>query len=150
MSSIEQIMTRDPSCSTPETTVRDVARMMLEHDCGEIPIVESGDKGRVIGVVTDRDITCRVVAVGKDPQTTTVSDVMTDSVVTIRENADLAEALEKMEQYQVRRLPVVDAQGNICGIISQADVALRAGEREAGEVVRDVSRPGPGSPGAHA
>lgn len=148
--SIEQIMTRDPACCTPDTPIREIANLMLERDCGEIPVVDNLQDGKLIGVVTDRDITCRAVAAGRDAETTTASDIMTSDPVTLRPNADLNEAAEKLEQNQIRRLPVVDAQGRICGIVSQADIALRGNEQKAGEVVRDVSRPKPDAPSARA
>lgn len=148
--SIEQIMTRDPACCTPDTPLREVANLMLERDCGEIPVVDNLQDGKLVGVITDRDITCRAVAAGRNPGTTTASDIMTSDPVTLRPSADLDEAAEKLEQNQIRRLPVVDAQGKILGIVSQADIALRGNEQKVGEVVRDVSRPSPNGPGARA
>lgn len=149
--SVEQVMTRDPVCCTPDTAIQEIAMLMLRNDCGEIPVVDDLGSRRLIGVVTDRDITCRAVANGRDPATTPASDVMTDSVVTVRENADVEECERKMEKHQIRRIPVVDAEGRVCGIVSQADIALKTSERNAGEVVRDVSRPSRGDgPAARA
>lgn len=140
--SIENIMTRDPACCTPESPLQQVATLMLENDCGEIPIVNDLNERRLVGVVTDRDIAVRGVAAGLDAATTAAADVMTDSVVTVRANEDVSEACEKMEEYQIRRVPVVDAQGCVVGIVAQADIALKTNESDAGEVVKDVSRRG--------
>ena len=140
--SIDNIMTRDPVCCTPDTPLQQVATLMLENDCGEIPIVNNLQERKLLGVITDRDIAVRAVAAGLDSATTATADVMTDSVITVRENEDVHEACEKMEEYQIRRVPVVDAQGCVIGIVAQADIALKTNENEAGEVVRDVSQRG--------
>ena len=140
--SVDNIMTRDPVCCTPETPLQQVATLMLENDCGEIPIVNDLRERKLLGVVTDRDIAVRGVAAGLDSATTAAADVMTDSVVTVRANEDVQEACEKMEEYQIRRVPVVDAQGCVIGIVAQADIALKTNESEAGEVVKDVSQRG--------
>ena len=134
----KELMTADPQCCTADTTLTDVAKLMVECDCGEIPIVDSDQK--LIGVVTDRDIVCRIVAKGKNPALMTAQDAMTSKVISVTEDASLADVLAKMEDHQVRRLPVVDGEGCVCGIISQADVALVAQESETGEMVREVLR----------
>lgn len=135
--SAKDLMTPDPQCCTAETPLNEVANLMVECDCGEIPVVEGS---KLIGVVTDRDIVCRVVAKGKNPAAMTAKDAMTEPVISVTEDATLEEVLAKMEDNQIRRLPVVDATGCICGIISQADVALSAKDNEVGEMVREVSR----------
>lgn len=140
--SVDNIMTRDPVCCTPDSPLQQVATLMLENDCGEIPVVNDLRERRLLGVITDRDIAVRGVAAGLDAATTAAADVMTDSVVTVRENADEHDVCEKMEEYQIRRVPVVDAQGCVVGIVAQADIALKTNENEAGEVVKDVSRRG--------
>lgn len=137
---IQDIMTADPACCTPDMRLQDVARLMLDNDCGEIPVVDDFETRRLVGVVTDRDIAVRAVAEGRSPTDTKVSDVMSSSVVTARLDSSADEACELMEENQVRRIPVVDREGRCCGIVSQADIALRSGEKAAGEVVRDVSR----------
>ena len=117
---------------------------MLECDCGEIPVIDASS--RLIGVVTDRDIVCRVVAKGKNPSSVTAQDAMTQPVVAVTADTTLDEIVAVMEENQIRRVPVVDAQGCCCGIVSQADVAMVARESEVGEMVREVSRdasPGP-------
>lgn len=139
---ITDIMTPDPACCGPDTTLPEVARLMIQNDCGEIPIVNNLESRKLVGVVTDRDIVCRAVAADKNPAQTKASEIMSTEVVTVSEDADVSECCEKMEQHQIRRVPVLDAQGRLCGIVSQADIARQAGTRETAEVVRDVSKPG--------
>lgn len=94
-----------------------------------------------VGVVTDRDIVCRAVAYDRIPEEVRASEVMSSPVIAVSEDADVQECYEKMEQHQIRRIPVLDSQGRISGIVAQADMALHAGIRETAEVVRDISRP---------
>jgi CBS domain-containing protein len=132
-------MTRDPICCTRGTRLQEVARMMVEHDCGAIPVVESRQNKRPVGVITDRDITCRTVAMGKNPLEMTARDCMTASAVTVAPETDLEECGHLMERHQIRRMLVVDGGGYCCGIVAQADIAERAPEALAAEVVREVS-----------
>lgn len=147
---IQDIMTPDPACCTPDMRMQDVARLMLDNDCGEIPVVDNHESKHLVGVVTDRDITVRGVAEGKDPMRTNIADVMSGSVVSAKMDDSIEDCIELMEEHQVRRIPIVDAQGRCCGIVSQADIALRGDNRETGEVVRDVSRRGAGDAGPYA
>lgn len=132
------VMTPDPACCTPNTTLDQVAKLMAQNDCGEIPIVDTADQP--IGVITDRDIVCRVVAEGKNPVGHTAEQYMSQPVVTVRADAPLDEVVSTMEKHQIRRVPVVDERGCCAGIIAQADVALTGGEHEVAELVREVSR----------
>ena len=132
------VMTENPACCTADSSLEQVARLMVQHDCGEIPVIDSAQQ--VIGVVTDRDIVCRLVAEGKNPQAYPASSCMTELVVTVTGNATLAEVLATMEKHQVRRLPVVDDDGACIGMISQADLAWVGGEKDVAELVREVSR----------
>lgn len=135
---VQDIMTTDPVCCASEASLREIARMMVDHDCGAIPVLD--EQGRLAGVVTDRDITCRAVAEGRDPQATTAREVMSSPVVTATEDTSVEDCVGQMEQYQIRRMPVVDAAGNCRGIISQADIARLGSERDTAELVRDVSQ----------
>ncbi|MBI4455004.1 MAG: CBS domain-containing protein [Acidobacteria bacterium] len=137
---VREIMTKSPACCTPDTNLKDVARLMVEHDCGEIPVIESSQNKTPVGVVTDRDITCRTVAEGKNPLTMTARDCMSGDVVTMTPETSLEECCKVMEENQVRRLPIVDEKGACCGILSQADVAKHARLQQAGELVREVSQ----------
>src|SRR6185295_3699094 len=110
------VMTPDPACCTPNTTLDQVAKMMVQNNCGEIPVVDSNDQP--IGVVTDRDIGCRVVAHGKNPMAYTADTCMSQPVVTVCADDALGEVVSTMEKHQIRRVPVVDERGCCAGIIS--------------------------------
>ena len=131
------VMTPDPVCCTATTSVDEIAKLMLQHDCGEIPIVDTAD--RVIGVVTDRDIVCRVVAEGKNPIGHTAAECMSHSVIVVDENTPLDDVIATMEKHQIRRVPVV-ADGCCTGIIAQADLARFGPEHQVAELVREVSQ----------
>lgn len=137
----KEIMTTDPACCTPDTPLPDVARLMVEHDCGEIPVIEGGDSRKVVGVVTDRDITCRVVAQNKNPGELHAADCMSSPAVTVSADASVEDCCRAMEEHQIRRVPVVDARGEVAGIVSQADIARAADADDTAEVVRQVSQP---------
>jgi CBS domain-containing protein len=132
------VMTSDPACCSTNATLDQVARLMVQNDCGEIPILDTQD--HPIGVITDRDIVCRVVAEGKNPTAHTVEQCMTQPVQTVTVDTPIEEVVRVMEKHQIRRVPVVDASGCLMGIISQADVAWAEPENEVGELVREVSR----------
>lgn len=138
---VKEIMTPDPACCTPDSTLQRVAEMMVENDCGEIPVVLDIASMLPIGVITDRDITCRTVAKGLNPLTMTVNECMTTPCVTVTQDTSLDECCRIMEENQIRRVPVVDADGACCGIIALADIAKHAAKRDAAEVVREVSEP---------
>jgi CBS domain-containing protein len=132
------IMTPNPACCGPNTTLDEVAKLMVQNDCGEIPIVDVNDC--VIGVVTDRDIVCRVVAEGMNPIGHTAESCMTRPVVTVREDAPLEEIVSTMERHQIRRVPVVRDGGLCTGIVAQADLARVGPEHEVAELLCEVSR----------
>jgi len=132
------VMTPDPACCTLSTTLDQVAKLMVQNDCGEIPVVDSAE--RPIGVVTDRDIVCRVVAEGKNPSAYTAEGCMSQPVVTVPLDAPIADVLSTMEKHRIRRVPVVDEGGACAGIIAQADLAWNERLSEVGELVREVSR----------
>ena len=136
---VGEVMTKDPACCSPETSLQEVAQMMVDNDCGCIPVVNSGSN-EPVGTVTDRDIACRVVAEGKNPLDLTASDVMTSDVVSIRPDASLDECCKVMEDHQIRRVLVVDDQGCCCGIVAQADIAANASASDTAEVVQEVSK----------
>jgi len=134
--SIRDVMTENPCAIDADKSVGYAAKMMRDEDVGVAPIVE-GDK--LIGVLTDRDIATRVVAEGKDPQQTTVREVASKNVVTVDPQQELDEALRLMAQHQVRRLPVVEEDGRLVGVVAQADVAREADPERTGEVVQEIS-----------
>ena len=134
---VSEAMTSNPCSIDATQTVAYAARMLRDEDVGVAPIVE-GDK--LVGVLTDRDVAVRVVAEGRDPESTTVAEVASKDVVTIDPQQDLDEALRLMAKHQVRRLPVVEEDGRLVGVVAQADVAKQADEQQTGEVVEQISR----------
>jgi CBS domain-containing protein len=134
--SIRQVMTSNPSTVEPDKTVVEAARIMKQEDAGVVPVTENG---RLTGMVTDRDIAIRVVAEGKDPQSTTVREVASTNLVTLDPQQDLDEALRLMAKHQVRRLPVVEEDGRLVGIVAQADVAREGDDTKTGQVVQEIS-----------
>lgn len=139
---VTDIMTADPACCTEDSSLQDAARLMKDNDCGEIPVVDDLETRRLVGVITDRDIAVRAVAEGLDLNGATVGDVMTPNPQSCGDDASVSECREAMEEHQIRRMPVVDAQGRVCGIVSQADIARHASTRHTAELVKDVSQPG--------
>jgi CBS domain-containing protein len=139
---VKDLMTPDPACCTPDTSLSEVARMMVSHDCGEIPVVASTSDMRPVGVVTDRDIVVRILASSINPLEKTARDCMSTPAITVSLETGLDECCDLMESHQVRRLPVIDNDGILVGIVAQADVALIAGSGTAGEVVKQVSQRG--------
>ena len=137
---LDTVMTANPATCRPDTPLRQVATMMLENDCGMIPVVD--EAGAPLGVVTDRDIAVRAVAAGKDVTRCSAGDYMTSPVRSVPMDTSLADVCAAMESAQVRRLPVVDGDGRLCGVVAQADIALNANRERTAEVVREVSKPG--------
>jgi CBS domain-containing protein len=138
---VSQIMTENPICCVRTTTLEEVARMMVENDCGAIPVVEDQDGWRPVGIITDRDITTRAVAEGRNPLELAAGDIMSPSPVTAAPETSLEECERLMEIHKLRRILVVDADGGCCGIVALADIARHAPEEQIGEVVEEVSRP---------
>jgi CBS domain-containing protein len=134
--SIREIMTANPSTIEPDKSIADAARIMKQEDAGVVPVTENG---RLTGMVTDRDIAIRVVAEGKDPQSTTVREIASTDLVTVDPQQDLDEALRLMAQHQVRRLPVVEEDGRLVGVVAQADVAREGNDAQTGQVVQEIS-----------
>ena len=135
---VRDIMTQNPTCCGPDTSVQVAAKLMVDNDCGEIPVLD--DNGIPVGVITDRDIACRCVAEGKGHDTR-VGDVMSTPVVTVTPTTSIADCCAAMEENQIRRVPVVDDAGKCCGMVSQADIALGSNTENTGELVRDMSKP---------
>jgi len=132
---IREFMTENPRTVSPDSTIQDAAKIMRDEDTGVVPITEGES---LTGVITDRDIAIRAVAEGRDGQTT-VREVASQDLVTIDPQQELDEALRLMAQHQVRRLPVVEEDGRLVGIVSQADVARHGDDARTGEVVEQIS-----------
>ena len=134
---VREVMTSNPCTIDADKSVAYAAKMLRDEDVGVAPIVE-GD--RLVGVLTDRDIAVRVVAEGRDPEQVKAREIASTDLVTLDPDQDLDEALRLMARNQVRRLPVVEEDGRVVGIVAQADVAQEADERKTGEVVEKISR----------
>lgn len=133
------LMTRDVTTCTPDTSLREVAEMMESENIGSIPVVENG---RLIGLVTDRDIVCRILAEGRDTRSTTAREAMSDDLVTCLPEESIIDAIHKMGESQVRRLPVCDPTGRLRGILSVGDVALEAErDMEVAHALEQISQP---------
>src|SRR5882672_6456433 len=143
---VKDLMTLSPRVAKPEDTASAVATLMKQEDCGAIPVVSKD--GKLVGIVTDRDIVIRAVAAGKDPRSTPVSALMTADPVTLAPDADADDAEKLMSERQVRRLPVVE-DGRLVGILVTAQLARRGDAREVGETIKGISEPKSGR-GSHA
>ena len=136
----EEIMSRNPRTVTPETAVADAARLMKSEDVGVLPVVESASSMRLLGVVTDRDITVRVVAEGK--ASASVRDAMTSGVKSCKPDDSVKDVMALMGREQVRRVPIVDDGGELVGIVSQADIVLEGDDKRAEQTIEQISQPG--------
>jgi CBS domain-containing protein len=136
---VTEVMSVHPRTVGPDTTIRDAARILEESDVGSVPVVDP--TFHLQGMLTDRDIVIRVVAAGLDPATTTVQAVATTNVSTIQDDDPLDDAIEVMAFRRLRRLPVVDQDGKLVGIIAQADVVHEAKDKQAGRLVEEISQP---------
>jgi len=134
--SVQELMTRNPCSIDADKSVTYAAKMLRDEDVGLAPIV---DGGRLVGTVTDRDIAIRVVAEGKDPESTKVKEIASINLVTVDPQQDLDEALKLMAKHQVRRLPVIEEGGRLVGLVAQADIARRGDEKQTGRLVEEIS-----------
>ena len=141
MKKCSEVMTKNPVCCLPNDMVANVAELMNSGNIGSIPVIENEQTKKLIGIVTDRDLALKIVAKGLDAKSTKVETVMTRKVVTCRADDDLQKALDAMAEHQLRRVPVVDADNKIVGIIAQADVATRVDQPEkTAEMVKEISQ----------
>lgn len=136
---VATVMTESPACCTPNSSLTEVARLMVDNDCGEIPVVEDMMGRKLAGVVTDRDIATRIVATGRNSAQACACDCMTTPCVSVTSDTSLKECCELMETNQIRRVPVVDEQGGVVGIVSLADVVRHASTAATVAVVKEVS-----------
>lgn len=141
MKKCSDVMTKDPVCCLPEDLAAKAARLMKSENIGAVPVIENEQAKKLVGIVTDRDLALKIVAEGRSPSTTKIDEVMTAEVVTCHANDDAQKALDAMSKNQLRRIPVVDDNYRIIGIIAQADVATRLAQPEkTGELVKEISQ----------
>ena len=140
---VQDIMTRNPSCVTPDATVREAAQLMKREDVGIVPVVDGNQERKLIGVVTDRDIAVRCVAEGKDGSCR-VRDVMSSGdLATCSHNDSVDDVMDTMSTEKVRRIPIVDERGSLVGIVSQADLATKGRDGSKTErTIQNISEPG--------
>ena len=134
---VREVMTDRPRCVTPETPISEAARLMKSDDVGSLPILEGE---RLAGIVTDRDIVLQAVAEEKDPRGMPVREVASRELVTIGPEEDLSEALRLMASHQVRRIPVVDEDSRLVGIVAQADIAREVKDKDSGQMLQGISQ----------
>ena len=137
---VKDIMTGSPVYGMPDTSLHSIAQMMVENDCGCIPIVENDATKNPIGMITDRDIVIRTVAENRNPLDLLAEDIMTGGIVTVMPATSVEECCNLMESKQIRRVAVVDENGALCGMIAQADIAINAPTEKTAEVVQEVSK----------
>jgi CBS domain-containing protein len=135
---VRDVMTARPHCAAPDTPLTEVAQLMETQDVGAIPVL---DGERLAGMITDRDIVLRAIAKERDPRGMATEEISSGELVTVGPDHDLSEALQLMAQHQVRRLPVVDDENRLVGMVSQADIALEAKDESVGEMLADISKP---------
>ena len=141
MKKCNEVMTKNPLCCLPEDLVTKAAGLMKSENIGSIPVVENEQTKKLVGIVTDRDLTLKILADGLNAKSTKVDAVMTRKVVTCRAEDDLQKALDAMAENQLRRIPVVDGDHKIVGIIAQADVATRVDQpQKTAEMVKEISQ----------
>jgi len=137
---ITDVMTPIPQCCTPDDSIIEVARVMEQYDVGIVPIIESQETRKVLGVITDRDIVLRVVAQGRDPnEVVSVRELMTNEIVSVSHDADVLHAEEKMKEHRVRRVLVIDDNQCLVGIVSVADVARSADDTSLGDTEKAIT-----------
>ena len=141
MMKCNEVMTKNPVCCSPNDSVVKAAQLMKLSDIGSIPIIETEETKKLVGILTDRDLALKIIAEGRNPQSIKVEEVMTHTVITCRTDDDLQKTLDVMAEYQLRRIPVVDSDNRIIGIIAQADVATRLDQPEkTAAMVKDISQ----------
>lgn len=136
---VASVMTDKPACCTPNSSLTEVARLMVDHDCGQIPVVEDLVTRKLAGVITDRDIATRIVAQGRNSAEARAADCMSTPCIAVTAETSLEQCCEAMETNKIRRVPVVDGKGSVIGIVSLADVVRNAKASTSAALVKEVS-----------
>lgn len=143
---VREIMSRDPVCCLPSDRAQNVAQIMCERNVGSLPVVADQQSRKLIGMITDRDLCCSVIAQGLDPKNVTIEKFMSLNPVTCRDGENVEKCERAMQEHQLRRIPVVDAGGTCIGIVSQADLALKDKPERISKTLAEISKPQSGSP----
>ena len=138
---IKEVMSQNPVCCLASDSAQSVARMMCERNIGSIPVVSDQQSKQLLGMITDRDLCCSVVAGGLDPKTTPIQKFITANPITCRDGENIDKCEQVMQKHQVRRVPVVDGQNHIIGIVSQADLALKGKPERLPKTIAEISKP---------
>ena len=138
---IREVMTPNPVCCLPTDTAQKVAQVMRDENVGSLPVVADTQSCKLIGVITDRDICCAIVAEGLDPKNTTIEKHISSDLITCRDGENLDKCERAMQEHQIRRIPVVDSDGRCIGIVSQADLALKDKPEKVSKTVAEISKP---------
>ncbi len=147
---VREAMTPNPVCCLPTDSAQKVAKTLCESDVGSIPVVDDQQSRKLLGMITDRDLCCSVIADGLDPKTTTIEKYISLNPITCREGENLDSCERLMQEHQVRRIPIVDGEGRVIGIVSQADLALKEKPEKVAKTVAEVSKPERKTPSAAA
>lgn len=138
---IREAMSPNPTCCLPSDSAQKVARMLCDHNVGSLPVVDNQQTRRLLGMITDRDLCCSVVAQGLDPKTTSIEKFISLNPVTCRDGDNLEKCERAMQEHQLRRIPIVDGEGRCIGIVSQADLALKDKGEKVSKTVAEISKP---------
>lgn len=147
---VREIMTSDPVCCLPEDTAQKVATALRDKNIGAMPVVLDQSSRKLVGVITDRDLCCRVLANGSNPATTRIDRIFSADPVTCREGENVSHCEQLMQEHQVRRVPVVDGEGRCIGIVAQADLALKEKADKVSRLVAAISKPAAAAPSVRA
>jgi len=140
MRKINEIMSKNVTCATPDTSLIEISKLMVKANCGDIPLVNNMNQKIVVGVITDRDIVCRTLAQGRNPMDLMARDCMSANVIMADLNMSIQDVISLMRDNKVRRIPVVDKDDKLTGIITQADILQSSNEREVVEMVHELSK----------
>jgi CBS domain-containing protein len=138
---VREMMTPEPVCCTPEHTAQKVARILRDQNVGSVPVVLDQQSRTLLGMITDRDLCCAVIADGLDPKTTKIEKMISLNPITCRDGENIDECERLMQSHQLRRIPVVDSEGHCIGIVAQADLALREKPEKVSRTVTEISKP---------
>ena len=140
---IRDMMSRDPACCVLTDSAQSVAKMLCDGNIGSMPVISDQQSRRLVGMITDRDLCCSVIAQGMDPRTTQIEKLMSTSPVSCRDGENIERCERLMQEHQVRRIPIVDAENRVIGIVSQADLALRDKPERVSKTVAEISKASP-------
>jgi CBS domain-containing protein len=143
---VREVMTSDPVCCVPSDNAQKIAQILRDHNIGSVPVIADQQSRKLIGMITDRDLCCTVVADGLDPKKTSIESYISGELVTCRDGENLDNCERAMQDHQLRRIPVVNAEGQCIGIVSQADLALKDKSEKVSKTVAEISKPGSHSP----